>query len=71
MEQHSCKEICFYGSEGHCGRTEHEYRVHCEKLFWSGLPQRDKNFKGFFLTDHKDMLKNATEDPDTGRGGEA
>jgi hypothetical protein len=36
----TCKDECFYGSEGHCGRTRYEYFTHCEKLYWSGLRQR-------------------------------
>ena len=31
---------CFYGFEGHCGRTEWEYYTHCEKLFWNKKNQR-------------------------------
>lgn len=33
-----CEIKCYYGDDGHCGRTEFEYYHHCELL-------RDKNEK--------------------------
>lgn len=34
-----CTDPCALGDLGHCGRTDHERRTHCEKRFNAGLPQ--------------------------------